>query len=208
MFAINSFQNNIITKKKSCIQRHTSDFCKSLVLPEKMCSFYGNSEFPTCCTSGKVGCLSTATYRVLKTLNAPDGNVCMNNTVLTEHSPWSHDSHSPRQVGQCSLHFWGFSFNIISFLISHLTANIRSNTGYKQVKCTLKGWSWTQFLGSGTLCKCQQASRHPPRQPHRKWFWNTADRLALLINCAYYILASLESVHTHLCNTSGGNSFF
>lgn len=121
-----------------------------------------------------------------------------------------HDSHTPRQVGQCSSHFWGFSFNIISLLISHLTSNIRINTepSYKQVKCTLRGWSWSQFLGSGTLCKCQQASGHPPRQPHRKWLWNTADRLALLINCAYYILAGLESVRTRLCNTSGGNAFF
>lgn len=37
---------------------------------------------------------------------------------------------------------------------------------------------------------------------------NTADRLALLINCAYYILAGLKSVHTHLCNTSGGQEAF
>lgn len=61
-----------------------------LVLPEQMRSFYDNSEFPPCCTSGKMECLSTATYRVLlKTLNAPDGNVCMINTVGTERSPWN-----------------------------------------------------------------------------------------------------------------------
>lgn len=37
---------------------------------------------------------------------------------------------------------------------------------------------------------------------------NTADRLALLINCAYYILAGLKSVHTRLCNTAGGQEAF
>lgn len=75
-----------------------------------------------------------------------------------------HDSHSPRQVGQRSSQFWGFSFNVISLLISHLTTDVRidAEPGYKQVKCTLRDWSWTQSLGSGTLSKCQQASRHPP----------------------------------------------
>lgn len=165
-FAPNSLQTNN-NNKKLCIQRHTSSFCKCLVLPGKTCPFYGNSEFPTCCTSGKMKCLSTATYRVLKTLNAPDGNVCMINTVRTVRvrhgASVDHDSHSPRLVRQCSSHFWGFSFNI-SILISHRTSNIRINTeaSYKQVKCTLRGWSWTQFSGLGTLCKCQQASGHPP----------------------------------------------
>lgn len=74
-----------------------------------------------------------------------------------------HDSHSPQQVGQCSSHFWGFSFNV-SLLISNLTSNIKINTdpSYRQVKYPLRSWSCTQFLGSRTLCKCQQASGHPP----------------------------------------------
>lgn len=151
-----------------------------------MRSFYDNSEFPTCCTSGKMECLSTVTYRVLlKTLNAPEGNVCMINTVGTERSPWNQCRPwltQPPAGGTM------FLFVFLRVTPKHrLPFNLPSyqhRNQYKQVKCTVSGASWTQSTGSGTLCKCQQASRHPPRQTRWKRFWNTAACPALIINCA------------------------
>lgn len=125
-----SLQTSIITKNP-LLQIHKwikikivySGCCKCLVVPEKMRSFYDNSEFPTCCTSGKTECLSTATYRVLlKTLAGMYAWLIPCGLGAHHRASVSHDSHSPRQVGQCSSYFRGFSRSIVSLfnLPSHV----------------------------------------------------------------------------------------
>lgn len=92
------------------------------------------------------------------------------------------DSHSLRQVGQCSSScFWGLRRNIASLLISHLTNTETSTNRLNALWAAVAEHNpWVQV----TLCKCQQASRHLPRQTHWKRFWNTATRPPLIINCA------------------------
>lgn len=106
---------------------------------------------------------SNIQYRVLKTSNTPDGNVCMINTVTTEPVAVTHTASGRWDNVALHISTEGLAEASSAFLISHLTSNTgdQHRAQYKQVKCTVRGCSGTHFMGSGT---CVNVSR-PPGTP-------------------------------------------